>query len=428
MEALFFERLREYFPGKEEQFLRALAKPASEGFFFNTTKGTLATLAKEIDFAYETYPLNAQAYFHHSPKIGHHPAFVLGLLYAQEPSASLPASLPSVENVHLAIDLCAAPGGKSCGLLNRLSRDATLIANDYQYGRAQILSSNIERLGYGNVLVSSLPPRKLADQLAGKADLVILDAPCSGEGMLRKDPRILQMYSLSNIHACALRQSELLEDAYRLCASGGDIVYSTCTYAPEEDELQVLSFLKKHPDMHLIPFASFHGETMLKVSVLEGSEGQFMALLRKDGTRKRLEFSHLKEKRNKIVDQYLQANFTVDAYHCYEQNGRYFVSLRPLIDYHIPFLRYGIPVGEVRNQRLLADHGLYRAEEWKNYFRHYWELNEKQYHDYVRGYELPSEGPSGDVSVRYHGYLLGYGKRSEGRLKNKYPKGLRRMI
>ena len=423
--ALFTERAKAYFPEEQEAFFKALEEPARDGFFLNTQKGSEEELLKFCDFPYEPYPRNPHAWYHHCEKIGRHPTFELGLLYGQEPSASLPAELPDLSGVRFAADLCAAPGGKSCGLLRRLPQGSFLLANDISYKRAEILSSNIERMGFGNALVTSLAPKEIARRLPESADLVILDAPCSGEGMIRKDDRILQEYSLANIEACARRQQEIFEAAYALCAPGGQILYSTCTFAPEEDEENVSFFLEKYPDLcsETLP----NGKKSWKLSFQHGSEGQFMALFRKEGTPYK-QLPLRKEDKCPEAERFLKEESDLQDFHLYRNKERIFLSRTPLPEISLPCLRSGIYAGDLQKGNFLPAHCLYRANDLQGHFRKSYEVSKEEYEQILKGLEIPFTGPQGYVSLTYGGFPLGYGKSVQGRLKNKYPKGLRRMV
>lgn len=427
--ALLKERLKTYFPKQEETFMTSLKEKSKGGFFLNTKKASALDLLKEIDFPYTPSLLNKDSYFHQSSAIGYSPAYILGLIYVQEPSASLPISFIDGQEINLAVDLCAAPGGKSLGLLTKINDESLLISNDISYKRALILSSNVERLGFSNVMVTSLSTKILAKELSGKADLVILDAPCSGEGMLRKEKQVLKDYSLTNIKACARRQSELLEDAYNICSRGGKILYSTCTYAKEENEDNIKQFLTKHDDMTLCslnhPLAK---NKMLKVSILDGSEGQFVAIMKKRGQATKPNFKYYKTIKEETVDTYIKNNLFLDKYYLYANNNRYYLSLYPLPSFNLPFLRYGIPIGNMINKRLVLEHSFFRANILSQKWRNKYDCCKEEFLTYISGEEILSVGQSADILLTYHDYPFGYGHRSENRIKNKYPKGLRRVL
>ena len=245
MNELFLQRAKEYFKDDADAYLQSLNKPCTQAFFLNTEKASREEILSLIDFPYEGSVFTKESFYHHNDNIGKSKTYEMGLIYPQEIAASLTSAFVNTEDVNLIVDLCAAPGGKTINILNRVRGDAICICNDVSHSRALTLSSNLERLGLDRVVVTNKKCEDLADQLEEKADIVILDAPCSGEGMIRKYPEILETYSLKNIENLAQIQSDLLEQAYRILKQGGQLIYSTCTYAFEEDEDQIISFFEQ---------------------------------------------------------------------------------------------------------------------------------------------------------------------------------------
>ncbi|MBO7676648.1 MAG: RsmB/NOP family class I SAM-dependent RNA methyltransferase, partial [Erysipelotrichaceae bacterium] len=226
---LFIEQCQEYFKDDCERFLEKLEEPCSQAFFLNTRKADKEEILKLIDFDYKESPLTDQSFYHNCDNIGKTKAYELGLIYPQEIAASLSSLFIDGKDVRRIVDLCAAPGGKTINALNRTDKEVMCISNDVNHTRALTLSSNLERLGLDNVIITNKKTEELARQLEGFADLVILDAPCSGEGMIRKYPEILDEYSLNNIKQLSLTQSKLLDEAYRILNKEGQLLYSTCT-------------------------------------------------------------------------------------------------------------------------------------------------------------------------------------------------------
>ena len=184
---------------------------------------------------------------------GKHPLHDAGLYYIQEASAMLPASLCPPQSGERVLDLCAAPGGKTTQLATAMKGMGLLVANEIHAGRAAILSQNVERMGLSHTVVTNESPASLAVRFASFFDKIVVDAPCSGEGMFRKEEDAVRMWSPENVALCAARQIEILDEAARMLESGGYLTYSTCTFAPEENEGVILEFLLRHPEFEVVP-------------------------------------------------------------------------------------------------------------------------------------------------------------------------------
>ena len=426
----FVDRAHLYFKDDAEKFLKLLEEPNTQGMFLNTKKGCKEDILSTIDFDYYESLLTEYSYYHKHDNIGKTKAYELGLIYPQEIAASIPSTYIIINNVKTVVDLCAAPGGKSINAINKLDNDTLFICNDNNHSRSLVLSQNLERLGLDNVIITNKECDVLAEQLENFADLVILDAPCSGEGMIRKYPEILDDYSLNNINNLAKTQSELLEDAYRILKGNGQLLYSTCTYAFEEDEQQITNFLNRHKDIHLVDLGNGYSSQLkgtVKLSPLNNTEGQFICLMVKDNNDNRNNIKLLKTVKEKLVDEFIKNNLDIDIYYLYLHNNHYYISLMPLYDLKNNVLRYATHLGDIVNKRFEPSHGLYRSNSLRQHFKHVYDLNYDEYLKYIEGYELKVNLDNNYYLITYKGYSLGYGKCSNNQLKNKYPKGLRRI-
>ena len=207
---------------------------------------------------------------------GQHPYHDAGVYYIQDASAMLPAEMLNPVPGDVVLDLCAAPGGKSTQLGKKLAGKGLLVANEIIPSRAKILSENIERLGITNCIVTNEAPENLSNKLPSFFDKILVDAPCSGEGMFRKNPDAMNEWSLDNVKMCADRQDYILDEAVKMLKSGGTIVYSTCTFSPEEDEECIERFLTRHCDFMLTK------QERLWPHKIKG-EGHFSAVLQHKG-------------------------------------------------------------------------------------------------------------------------------------------------
>lgn len=428
MNNLFKSRTVTYFKDDADLFLDKLNYPCTQGFFLNTNKASVDDIKNIIDFDYTNSSLSDSSFYHSCNNIGKTKAYELGLIYPQEIAASLPARFVDTKNIKTIVDMCAAPGGKSINILNRVGNDALLIANEFNHSRANILSSNFERLGLDNVIITNKKCDELSTQLENYADLVILDAPCSGEGMIRKYPEILDEYSLNNINKLSLLQSELLEDAYKILKCGGQLLYSTCTYSLEEDEDQILKFLSNHSDMKVVhlgdcKYSKLKGS--LKLSPLNDTEGQFICLMIKDGSSTCEKQKLLKCNNDNIVKKFINDNIDITDYYLYKHNNRYYLSFIPLIDLGSNIMKLGINIGEIINNRFEPSHNLYRSNLLIGKYKHSYDLDENEYDKFIHGYEIKANLDNNYYLLRYKNFSVGFGKCSNNIIKNKYPKGLR---
>ena len=301
----FEQRERALLGQRYEQLYAAPQQTAERGVTVSALRTTPEQFAQRADFPLEPSPFCKAAFVVHQPdfKPGRHPYHHAGVFYSQEPSASSAVPLLGVQPGMRVLDLCAAPGGKSSQLAAALQGRGVLVSNEYVAARAEILKSNLERMGVSNAVVLNETPARIAEALPEFFDRVLVDAPCSGEGMFRKEPVALQQHCEALVKQCAELGAQILDCAAAALAPGGQLVYSTCTFAPEEDEGQVAAFLQRHPEFVLADvlgnvdytFGSAGEENRtgglpLDVSKVrriwpcQGGEGHFMARLVKAGT------------------------------------------------------------------------------------------------------------------------------------------------
>ncbi|MBE6604538.1 MAG: RsmB/NOP family class I SAM-dependent RNA methyltransferase [Ruminococcaceae bacterium] len=250
----FLERMQGYLDAPEFQaFCRALEAPPVRAFRVNTDKTSDERLLSLLPFSTTPLPFAKNAYYATNDKIGAHPAHHAGMLYMQDPGAiSTVAALPLDKGLRV-LDLCAAPGGKSTQLASAIGKEGVLVSNEYVTARARILQGNVERMGLSNTVVTNLDSAAIADFFGNYFDLVVVDAPCSGEGMLRKYEVAGEEWSEENVALCAARQRDILANAAGCVAPGGRLLYATCTWSLAENEENVAWFLDTFPDFSLTP-------------------------------------------------------------------------------------------------------------------------------------------------------------------------------
>ena len=270
----FEQRERALLGQRYEQLYAAPQQTAERGVTVSALRTTPEQFAQRADFPLEPSPFCKAAFVVHQPdfKPGRHPYHHAGVFYSQEPSASSAAPLLGVQPGMRVLDLCAAPGGKSSQLAAALQGRGVLVSNEYVAARAEILKSNLERMGVSNAVVLNETPARIAEALPEFFDRVLVDAPCSGEGMFRKEPVALQQHCEALVKQCAELGAQILDCAAAALAPGGQLVYSTCTFAPEEDEGQVAAFLQRHPEFVL-------ADVLGNVDYTFGSAGEELSLI-----------------------------------------------------------------------------------------------------------------------------------------------------
>ena len=310
MPEYFETRERALLGPRYDELYRPLTETAARGVTVNGLRCAPEAFAAGVGIALQPSPFCKQAFLAPAEfRPGRHPWHHAGVFYAQEPSAASAAPLLGVEPGMKVCDLCAAPGGKSSQLAAALQGRGLLLTNEYVAARAEILRQNLERMGVANAIVTNETPARLAETLPGYFDRVLVDAPCSGEGMFRKEPAALAQHSEALVRQCAALASDILDAAAELLAPGGVLVFSTCTFSPEEDEAQVAAFLTRHPefvqqDLSGVGFGrpgeanrapetpGFSAEFCRRIWPADGGEGHFIARLQKRPDAPQAELPH----------------------------------------------------------------------------------------------------------------------------------------
>ena len=338
------------------------------------------------------------------------------------------------------LDLCAAPGGKTCQIAELMDNEGLLIANDPVRVRANELSRNIERMGIRNVVVTSNLPERLAEKFPGFFDRILVDAPCSGEGMFRKDPESKAQWNPDLPYACATRQKQILYQAARMLKPGGSLAYSTCTFNRIENEDVIQSFLQTHEQFSLRPFRmpglpeASKGMLRIWPHKVKG-EGHFVALLCRQGYPGQLQKREIINsiKNEKRVDELLLrvnaelSDWSEDPLFANFRLGSTAVMLPdfcPDLE-GITVLRLGLHLGSMIGKTIRPEHALALAAQPKKITA----VNKTQANSFRRGEPLPIEATmSGYMAAALDGWPLGWGKGSGGILKNHYPKGIRKLL
>ena len=435
-------------------FEAALEMDAVKGFRVNTLKADIekATLA----FKGKLTPLGYadDGFIIHEPDgIGNTPEHHAGMIYVQDPGAMATANAVDIMPGWSVLDMCAAPGGKSGQVAAKIGDGGFLLSNEFVPKRAKTVVSNFERLGIKNAIVTSLDTAELPKLYSGVFDLVIADVPCSGEGMFRKSSEALSEWSEENVKSCAKRQKEIMKNAAPLVKPGGYLLYSTCTYSLEENEMVIDKFLCDNPDYRLIPVKeSLHRATCDGV-VFEGAEckdlnltrrfyphvsegeGQFIALLQRSKKSNILQTilykdttKPLTKEENTAIKRFFSENLAEQPSGRMVKSGDNIVILSH--GYPIPpksVFSAGVLLGTVEKGLLFPSHQFFSAYGKLFLRQENLSRGDERTQKYLRGEEIEAKDitDSGWCAVTYEGVTLGGGKASLGKIKNHYPKGLR---
>lgn len=450
----FTNRMMRLLGDEYPDFIAGYSLPLRRGVRVNQAKiSTEAFLSK---FAHSLSPspfAENSFYLDAEHKAGSDPLYHAGAYYMQEPSASSAVTVLDPQPGEIILDLCAAPGGKSTQIAAAIGNKGLLWSNEYVASRARILQQNLERCAGRNQVVSNQDSGVLCSELAGFFDAVLVDAPCSGEGMFRKEPQALTEWSTDNILLCAERQEEILNNAAKAVRPGGRLVYSTCTFAPEENEGAVYRFLLHHPEFTLVPIAVSWGRPGFTATQIQpfcseidsrfdltgcrrilpqhGGEGHFIALFQRseDGYQP----SHaayafpVKDVNRPAAEQLYSECFNDTPDGVMATVGD---QVR-LLPHNLPncqglgVLSAGIPLATICKNRLEPTHAAFitacksACQQSVDF-----ESSDPLLRAFLHGEEILCN-TKGWTAVCVAGIPVGFGKASGGKLKNRYPKGLR---
>ena len=424
----FLERMKKQLGQEYPAFLESLERPRAVALRLNPLKGE----PPQMDFVQQPVPWEPMGFYYNpEARPGLHPYHEAGVFYLQEASAMSAVALLDPQPGENICDLCAAPGGKTTQIAGRLMGEGFLMCNEINPKRAKILSRNIERMGVGNALVTNEHPARLAEKFAGLFDRVLIDAPCSGEGMFRKEEAAVTDWSQETVEMCARRQAEILDSGAQLVRPGGRLVYSTCTFAPEENEMTIAAFLQRHPEFSpedvQAPWFDRAGTGQFRIlphKVL--GEGHFAAVLRKAGE-EAPEQQCIKGE--KLPKEWLDFAKTMDIQLPAGKPVQFGQSLywapEAMPDIRgIKVLRPGLELGQLLKGRFEPAHAL---ALWLRTAAVTENLpgNSREIADYIHG-DVVRSPRKGWCLVTVDGYSIGWGKGDGKVLKNHYPKGLRR--
>lgn len=417
----YLRRMQKILPDFEK-YKACLGQAPYKGIRVNTLKISVSEFKELSPFALEQVEWERDGFLIGEEKPGRSVYHDAGLFYVQEPSAMCAAPLLEVNPGERVLDLCSAPGGKGTQLAQAMRGEGVLVLNEKVADRAKILLQNVERMGIVNAVVTNADPSELSERLEGYFDKVLVDAPCSGEGMLRKEAAAAENWSLSNVEMCAARQKKILESAAKLVTPGGMLVYSTCTFSEEEDERNVEWFVREFPQFELLSQRKIYPHR-------EKGEGHFAALFRKcDGEKRRFRaWKPFADKKNVASWKEFEREFLkkplCGEFLTFGKNICFMPAELFSLD-GLRVLRAGLLLGENTGKRFEPAHALAMGAD-RNNLTKIADLDDEQVLRYLHGEELPARDLQGWCVAAYHGYPIGLAKNA-GALKNHYPKGLRR--
>ena len=434
--------------GKDyNKYLVAVNKPAVHGVRLNTLKADSSILQEFNVLGKVTYASNG--YITDTGKIGKHPYHIAGLVYVQEPSSMLAvcaSGLMQENNKNLCVlDLCASPGGKSGQIAEILAGDGVLVCNEIDHKRAKVLAGNIERMGYTNVIVTNTNPATLAKSLVHKFDYIFVDAPCGGEGMFRKDPATILEWKQERLESNAQRQKEILQEAHKMLKPNGKLIYSTCTFAPEENENVINWFVSQFnyglimPNEHVIKSTTYltQPECRRFYPHVAMGEGQFVCVMQKPSSE--LQYTHaskpykLGNSELKLTNEYISSTFSLPFAVNYTKIGENICltnkNLQNMLIFmqNIPQINAGITVGNIEKGRFVPHHNMFTAYGKYAKQKINFDLNNQQLCKYLHGEQLENTYllNNGYAVVCVNNYAIGGVRVSGNALKNLFPKGLR---
>ncbi len=483
----FAERMQRLLGGEYEAFEVGYGQGRQYGLRRNLLKGTEEEFIRVMPFPLEKISWAREGYYYDGTvQPGRHVLHEAGAYYIQEPSAMAAVEALAPEPGERILDLCAAPGGKSTQIAGRMQGKGLLVSNEIIGERARILSQNVERMGVSNCVVCSEKPERIALLFPSFFDKVLVDAPCSGEGMFRKEEAARAEWSPAAVQMCAERQALILEEAAKTVKPGGVLVYSTCTFSPEENEGTISAFLRMHEEYNIEetaledmlspgraewtgqPAAGI-GHTLRIWPHLQRGEGHFIARLRKrgggtdapseqggrdtadkksagkNGARTSVEKNTGAgsriwqvtgdKKSGKLLEGFLREELEIGEAWMARHPGQivrfgdqiYLMPEEMVSLTGIKVLRPGLQLATEKKNRFEPAHALALSLLSGDSGRAY-ALTEREAVSYLRGESVACGAHKGWTALFYEGYALGFGKASGGQIKNHYPKGLRKSL
>lgn len=433
----FVTRMEELLGEEIDAFLESYDDPRLYGLRVNTLKISVEEYLKITPFHLTPIPWTRDGFYYtEEDKPTKHPHYFAGLYYIQEPSAMAPVNVLAPQPDDLVLDMCACPGGKSIQIASYLGEKGLLVSNDISSTRIKALVKNIEMMGIRNVLIVNTTETVIEERFQGVFDKLLIDAPCSGEGMFRKEPKMVASWDTHHTDHCRGLQDSILSHVAGTLRDGGEMVYSTCTFSAVENENTLEHFMDENNDFKVKPiekdqfeFAAPSGYGRLWPHKLKG-EGHFVARLEKTGTQER-RLKHLQANEPpEYFKKFMADNLNIELTGFYEEmNDKLY--LRPLYDFDLKgvrVVRYGLLLGEVKGNKIIPSPALAMILKAGEAVREIDLPSDSiEVIKYLKGETLHLEGPDGLTLICTDGYPLGWGRLQNNTLKNMYHIGWRLM-
>lgn len=446
----YTESMKALLGDEYDSYIESFSDKRLYGLRVNNLKISTEDFLKICPFKLEPIPwIENGFYYSEDDKPAKHPYYFAGLYYIQEPSAMTPANVLPIDEGDVVFDMCAAPGGKSTELAAKLNKTGLLITNDISNSRAKALLKNVEVFGVPNLCVLNEDPVGIAARFSGFFDKVLIDAPCSGEGMFRKDNKLIKAWEKNGPEFYSQIQKNIILAGADMLKPGGKLLYSTCTFSKLEDEDSVIHLLTNRPDMHLIdikPYEGFshgfdtdegyHLEKAVRIFPHKMSgEGHFVALFEKDGedyTSSKRPVSGKTKLSDELKEFMDSTTFEYDPAYINIRDTRVFLTSPYMAEERgLRIIRNGLLLGELKKNRFEPSQAFAMALT-KDQFNNCLDLpvSDDRVIRYLKGETIDIDDfnvKSGWTLVCVDGYPLGWGKNANGQLKNKYLAGWRWM-
>ena len=426
---VFLNRMKILLKDEYEDFFNSLQKESVKSIYVNQNKISLEKFKEIVDFDIEQIPYEKAGFYVDNEKKGRHVLHHAGAFYMQEPSAMFTVNALNFKGDEYVLDMCSAPGGKSIQIANRIS-NGLLVSNEINKSRSEILYSNIERMGLKNVIITNEEPENIAQAYGNCFDVCLVDAPCSGEGMFRKGEDVSSFWNENLPQMSQARQLEILDSADKCLKQGGYLIYSTCTYAKEENEDVVNKFMDLYGYELINIDANFNRginlpETVRLYPHKVRGEGQYVALLKKKSVNENSCAANARLQTDKTATNFIKTHTNCD-FEAYEYNNyAYYVKNPNFIKRRVNYLSIGVRLGQSLKGRFEPHHNLFTAFGTDFRLKLNYKMVSADVLKYLKGEVLDSDLIDGYGAMLVEGCALGGFKISQGKFKNLYPKGLR---